>query len=198
MSHAARSAIVALFAIVFLRAPWLVRLLNPVFQRYLALGLPGGPNVLLTVRGRRSGLPRTFPVAWMRLGDRQFIQASYGEVAWVRNLRASGQAILRRGRRSEVVLATELEPAVAGPLIHDALDAYPPSPLVRRLVGPTIRPPAAVLHYFGVRVDDALEEYLAEAARHPLFELRPSSAEGDADPSDGASLSGRRDVVTMR
>lgn len=198
MSHALRSAIVAVFAIVFLRAPWLVRLLNPVFTRYLALGLPGGPNVLLTVRGRRSGLPRTFPVAWMKLGDRQFVQASYGEVPWVRNLRASNQATLRRGRRSQAVEALEMEPAVAGPLIHDALAAYPCSGLVKRLVGPTIRPPVAVLHYFRVRVDDTLDDYVAEAGRHPLFELRPSSTAGEGRSSGDASLSGGRDVVTMR
>ena len=45
------------------QAPALVRASNPLTRRLLRLGLPMGPNVLLTVRGRSSGLPRTAPVA---------------------------------------------------------------------------------------------------------------------------------------
>jgi hypothetical protein len=30
----------------------------------------------------------------------------------------------------------------------------------------------AVLHYFRIRVDDALADYVATARRHPVFELR--------------------------
>src|SRR5712692_5715707 len=39
--------------------------------------------------------------------------------------------------------------------------------------GPRARPPVAVLRWCRIRVDDTPEEYLAEARRHPLFELRP-------------------------
>lgn len=43
--------VVALFAIVFTRAPALIRPLNPLMVRLLRTPLPLGPNVLLEVRG---------------------------------------------------------------------------------------------------------------------------------------------------
>lgn len=173
MAQAIRSIVVTLFALVFLRAAWLIRILNPAFKPFLRAGLPGGPNVLLTVRGRRSGQPRAIPVAFLQLANRQFVQASYGEVNWVRNLRASGEALLTRGGVTEAVTAVELDPETAGSILHDALASYPRSPLLRRVVGPTERPPVGVLRYFRARVDDALDEYVAEARRDPLFELLP-------------------------
>ncbi|TAL05614.1 MAG: deazaflavin-dependent nitroreductase, partial [Chloroflexota bacterium] len=39
------------------QAPAFVRASNPLTRRMLRLGMPMGPNVLLTVRGRTSGLP---------------------------------------------------------------------------------------------------------------------------------------------
>lgn len=42
------------------RAQSIVSFLNPLIQRLLRVGLPYGPHALLTVRGRTSGVPRTF------------------------------------------------------------------------------------------------------------------------------------------
>ena len=44
-------------------APLFVRAANPFLNRLLRLGVPLGPNVPLTVRGRSSGKLRTVPVA---------------------------------------------------------------------------------------------------------------------------------------
>jgi deazaflavin-dependent oxidoreductase (nitroreductase family) len=176
MRHAIGVAIVSLFAMVFLHGGWLIRLLNPLFIRYLRAGLPAGPNVLLTVRGRTSGRPRGTPVAMLRLADRRFVQAAYGEVGWVRNLRVVGRADVTQGRHTDTFDAAELLPEVAAALVREALAPYRPSPLLRRIVGPAARPPVGVLHYFGVRIDTTLDEYVADAARHPLFELRAPSA----------------------
>ena len=81
------------------RVPSIVPILNPLIRRLLGAGLPFGPNVLLTVRGRRSGEPRTFPVAILELDGRRYVQSPFGEVNWVRNLRAAGEAVVTRGRR---------------------------------------------------------------------------------------------------
>jgi hypothetical protein len=62
--------------------------------------------------------------------------------------------------------------------MHEALLPYARSRLVRAVVGPTTRPPIGILRYFGVRVDETLEEYVAEARRHPLFELFPRTSAG--------------------
>jgi hypothetical protein len=37
-----------------------------------------------------------------------------------------------------------------------------------------VRPPVAILRRYRIRVDDTTEDYLADAQRHPLFELRPA------------------------
>ena len=80
------------------RVPSIVPILNPLIRRLLGAGLPFGPNVLLTVRGRRSGEPRTFPVAILELDGRRYVQSPFGEVNWVRNLRVAGEAVVTRGR----------------------------------------------------------------------------------------------------
>ena len=69
----------------------LFRVIAPLVRFVLRRGL-GEPNVLLTVRGRVTGQPRSTPVAMWELGDRRFVQASFGgEVNWVRNIRASAR-----------------------------------------------------------------------------------------------------------
>jgi len=177
MRHAISAVVVSLFAIVFMHGAWALRLVNPVFSRYLGVGLPGGPNALLTVRGRSSGKLYRAPVAMMEFHDRRFVQAAFGEVSWVRNLRAAGHARITKGRHSAVVDAVELAPAVAGAIMREALAPYERSRLLRAVVGPTTRPPIGVLQYFRVRVDDSLAEYVADARHHPLFEMLPRAYE---------------------
>src|SRR5260370_13500997 len=71
----------------------MLRLFNPITRRFISAGLPtGAPNVLLTMRGRRSGMVRTVPIGMLELDGRSFVQASYGEIGWVANLRADGEA----------------------------------------------------------------------------------------------------------
>jgi hypothetical protein len=42
------------------------------------------------------------------------------------------------------------------------------------LLGSRVRPPVALLRRYRIRIDDTPQDYLAEARRHPLFELRPA------------------------
>ena len=90
-------------------APAVVRASNPLSRRLLRLGTPMGPNVLLTVRGRTSGLPRSAAVAVVELDDRRWVIGAYGDVQWVRNLRAAGAAEIGTGGRTESVEARELD-----------------------------------------------------------------------------------------
>jgi len=75
-------------------APLFIHALNPLIGRLLRLGAPMGPNVLLTVRGRTSGQPRSFPVAVLEHDGHRYVFCPFGEVNWVRNLRANGDATL--------------------------------------------------------------------------------------------------------
>ncbi len=154
-----------------------LRLVNPLVRRMVIAGLPtGAPNILLTVRGRRSGRPRTVPVGMVELDGRRFVQSSYGEGGWVQNLRAAGEATIVDGRRRELVRAVELPPDEAGAVMERLLEACHRSSVLRMLLGSGWRPPIGVLWRYRIRVDDTLDEYVAEARRHPLFELRPLAA----------------------
>ena len=82
---------------------------NPIARKLLAVGAPMGPNVLVTIPGRSSGLPRSTPLAIIEHGGRRWIWAPWGDVQWVRNLRAAGHATITIRRRTEAVRATELD-----------------------------------------------------------------------------------------
>ena len=144
------------------RAPSIVTALNPLVRRLIRAGLPLGPNVTMTVRGRSSGLPRSFPVAIMEAAGSRFVQSPYGEVNWVHNLRANPEAIITKGSREEVVEARELSPEDGVVVLRAGLDRYLRSPLLR---------PVARL-FTGVRPDSTDEEILAHIRNHPMFELR--------------------------
>jgi deazaflavin-dependent oxidoreductase (nitroreductase family) len=88
---------------------WVFSLMNPVAKFLLAAGIPLGPNGLVTVRGRTSGLPRTTPVGIIEVSGRRWIWCPWGEVHWVRNLRAAGRATIRKRGRTEEVTAIELD-----------------------------------------------------------------------------------------
>jgi deazaflavin-dependent oxidoreductase (nitroreductase family) len=87
-----------------------------------------GPNGLITVRGRKSGLPRTTPVAIIEVSGRRWVWAPWGDVHWVRNLRAAGRATITVRRRNDDVRATELDPAERIEFFRDVL-----GPLARRI-----------------------------------------------------------------
>jgi deazaflavin-dependent oxidoreductase (nitroreductase family) len=106
------------------RVPRFVSLLSPVLQAMLAAGLPVGPNVLITVPGRKTGEPRTAGVAIIEVSGRRWIWAPWGEVNWVRNLRAAGRATLTKRGRMEEVRATELDHAERVRFFRDVLAPY--------------------------------------------------------------------------
>lgn len=103
-------------------APRWVTMMTPITRPLLAAGLPMGPNALLTVRGRTSGLPRTTPLAIIELGGRRWIWSPWGDVHWVRNLRsAAGHATITVRGKDEDVEATELDPTQRLEFMRDTL-----------------------------------------------------------------------------
>jgi deazaflavin-dependent oxidoreductase (nitroreductase family) len=148
------------------RVPWWVPLFNPVARLLLAAHVPlGGTDALVTIRGRRSGAPRTTPITVCEHGGRRGLISPFGEVNWVRNLRAAGRAtIIVRGRKEEVV-ATELDLDAAARFIRDVL-----APHAHRVRGG---------EWF-VRTLDGIDlDHPAKAARgRPVFELHPAK-QGD-------------------
>lgn len=141
--------------------PGLVRVSNGVVSRLARLGLPLGPNVLLTVRGRRTGTPHSTPVAIVRVAGRRWVQSPFGEVQWTRNLRAAGEATLTKGRHSEQVTATRLSEEEAAAFYRDVLGPDLARSPISRLIG----------HALGLTALVADPE--AAAATHAVFELHP-------------------------
>ncbi len=105
-------------------APAIVRTWNPLVRRLLRFGVPMGPNVLLTVRGRTSGEPRTAPVAISEIAGHRYVIGAYGQVHWVRNLRAAGEADIEVHGRHEHVRASELDHDAAVVFYRDLLPSY--------------------------------------------------------------------------
>lgn len=140
-----------------------LRIGNRIVSPLIRAGLPMGPMALLTVKGRKSGLPRTTPVAVAPLESGWRLVAAYGIVDWVKNLRASGAAVISRRGRKVQVEADELAAEEAAPLLRQSL--LEAGPITRRVVG----------SYFSTSPDAPLSAWMAEARRHPVFILRPIS-----------------------
>ena len=105
-------------------APRYVSLLNPLLKLMLRVGVPLGPNALVTITGRTSGVPRTTPIAVIDVDGHRWIWSPWGEVHWVRNLRAAGAATIEVHGQTERVRATELDPAQRLAFFRDVMLPY--------------------------------------------------------------------------
>lgn len=103
------------------RVPLSVSIFSPILKLLLAVGVPLGFNRLVTIRGRKSGLPRTVAVAVIEVSARRWVWAPWGEVHWVRNLRAAGSATITVRGRKEEVRATELDATQRVDFFRDVL-----------------------------------------------------------------------------
>ena len=145
------------------RVPRLVPIFDPIARRLLGLGVPLGPNALITVRGRKSGQPRTTPVALVEIGDRRWVVGTFGEVNWVRNLREAGEATLAVGPRQEQVRAAELTQEQGATFFGEVLGPY---------VGRTRLGRWMLRSVLGA--GEIIDDPRAAARHRPVFELTPS------------------------
>ena len=140
---------------------------NAIFSVLARAGI--GPVYLLTTRGRMTGRLRTTPVILVMQGQQRWLVAPYGAVPWVLNARAAGQVRLRRGRDRRDYTLRQLPAAQAGSILQHYLR-----------IAPATRP------YFQASKDSPVGDFIAEADRHPVFELIPiseASAGDSAKPS---------------
>lgn len=80
-----------------------------------------GPDVLVTVRGRRSGVAQTTPVTICEYRGRRGFISPFRESNWVRNLRVAGTATIRIGRKREDIRAVELNHVEAVRFIREVV-----------------------------------------------------------------------------
>lgn len=134
------------------------RALDRVVARLVRRGWAPRSMYLLTTAGRTSGLPRTVPVVVVEQDGHRWLVAPYGPVGWVLNARAAGRVHLSRGGVDEVCAIREVGAQEAGPVLKAYL----------AITGPPRR-------YFRAHKDAPVEEFVAEAGAHPVFELTPVS-----------------------
>lgn len=111
--------------------PPLVRRTNRFVTPLLRLGVPLGPMYLLTVRGRRTGKPRTTPVATFMYEGGRYVMQAIPAASWVVNVRAAGWAILGRGPRRPRVSLVEVPVEERRPMLRHA-GSMAPARLVRQ------------------------------------------------------------------
>jgi deazaflavin-dependent oxidoreductase (nitroreductase family) len=86
------------------------------------------PTLLLTARGRKSGVERTVPLVYFSDGDDVILMASsFGRPklpAWYRNVAANPEVTLTAGGVSERYRATEMDGAERNALYEKAKQVY--------------------------------------------------------------------------
>jgi deazaflavin-dependent oxidoreductase (nitroreductase family) len=119
-----------------------------------------GPIHLLTTRGRRTVGAHTVPVVPVEHDGRRWLVAPYGTVGWVRNARQEGRVRVRYGRSTHDYTIREAGADEAGPVL-------------KRYVTVATKTRAQ----FKATKDSPVEDFVAEADRHPVFELVPLPSE---------------------
>jgi deazaflavin-dependent oxidoreductase (nitroreductase family) len=104
--------------------PRVVPLFNHLAKPLVAAGMPMGPNGLLTVRGRTSGELRSTPLAIIEADGRRWVWSPWGDVHWVRNLRAAGAATVKVHRTEREVEAVELDAAQRVEFFRETFGPY--------------------------------------------------------------------------
>ncbi|WP_370965053.1 nitroreductase family deazaflavin-dependent oxidoreductase [Amycolatopsis sp. cg9] len=100
---------------------------NKIVVGLQRLGVAFGPMQLLTVPGRRTGVPRTFPIAVLPIDGHRYIVQAYPKAAWVANVRAAAAVTLTRGRRTATARLAELPVEERRPVLRKLVETSPPS-----------------------------------------------------------------------
>lgn len=140
--------------------PWFLPLANKMVKTLMRAGVkltgPGKcPMYLMTVRGRKSGQPRTTPIAVVEQNGERYLLTPYGAVDWVRNLRAAREATFTRGRRPEQIRAMELPEDEASLVMKRFIETGNP-----------------IIRLFGITKDIAPDDIERLVASHPVFLLQ--------------------------
>jgi deazaflavin-dependent oxidoreductase (nitroreductase family) len=122
------------------------------------VGLAPAKTYLLSVRGRRSGRIRTTPVNVVDYEGDRWLVAPYGKVDWVRNIRAAGEAALRRGRNTEIITVQEVDGDAALPVLKRYAER---TPITRS--------------FFSAEPGDPAEAFRVDAEVKPVFRITSSS-----------------------
>jgi deazaflavin-dependent oxidoreductase (nitroreductase family) len=134
------------------RPPRFLKVLNRLVRPLLLGGRGPAPQRLLVLRGRRTGAPRSTPVALLEHEGQRYIVAGYATADWVLNARRDPRGELIRGSAREPVRLVEVPSEQRPPILRAFLRSIPGG---RR--------------FLTVRIDATDQELAAAAAEHPVF-----------------------------
>ena len=139
--------------------------MNKVFIQMSRLGLRFGGEgpVVLTVRGRKSGQPRSTPVTPMTVDGKEYVVAGFPGADWVENTRAAAEARITRGRRRQRVRMVELSADEARPLLREWPNQVPTG--------------VGFMKRAGLVTDGRPDEFEALAGRCAVFRVEPLEVE---------------------
>ncbi len=141
----------------FQRPGWFTRhVFNPLVGGVTRMGVSLVGSRVLEVRGRKSGEWRSTPVNPLSHDGERYLVAPRGDTQWVRNLRASGEGRLKKGRRTEDFSATEVPDDEKLPILRAYLRKWAWE------VG---------AFFEGVGADSSDEELRGIVPRHPVFRI---------------------------
>jgi deazaflavin-dependent oxidoreductase (nitroreductase family) len=112
--------------------------------------------VSLTVKGRKSGEPRSVAVNEVTVNSQRYLVAPRGNTEWARNARVNPDAEIKRGKAENVTL-TELPVPERAPVIQQYL---------RENAWVTKRE-------FGIDPKASIDEFEKIADKHPVFKITP-------------------------
>lgn len=121
------------------------------------LGLNFMGTMVLTVRGRKSGEPRSVVVNVLDLNDKQYLLSPHGASNWVKNVRAEGRLQLHRGKKRASYRASEVtDPEEKLAIMRAYLDRWS----------------WQVRGFMGVDKSASDDELRAIIDKHPMFVLQ--------------------------
>lgn len=143
-----------------LTPPRFLKPMNKVVVALQKLGIPAGPAMVLTVPGRKSGLPRSTPMTPFEFDGGLYVVAGYPGADWAANVRAAAVGTLTRGRRSRQVRIAELS-------VEDARR-------VLRVFPAQVPVGVAFARRSGLVKDGSPDEFEALAGRLAVFRFDPA------------------------
>jgi deazaflavin-dependent oxidoreductase (nitroreductase family) len=135
---------------------------NPMVALASRLGLSLAGSRRLTVRGRKSGEPRTTPVNPLEIDGVTYLVAPRGTTQWVRNLRAVREGELHHGRKTVPFRGEEVPDSEKLPILKTYLDKWA----------------WEVGAFFELDKDPSDEEIVRIAPKHPVFRVEHLDAAG--------------------
>ena len=140
----------------FLKESPIDRIFNRFFGFLVRLGIGARYNYLLETKGRKTGRTYTTPVNLTEIDGRRYLVAVRGETGWVRNARAAGSVLLRKGSARLTFKVREVAVNARPPILKEFLDRYA----------------SQVQRFYQMPKGSPVEAFREMAPRAPVFELQ--------------------------